>query len=93
MADEKLSCVLATNFALGWDAWKEKFKDAMETGRKFGMSDEKIKKMSIKISDFLSTKICPKTKEEELMRDLWAAANEEERKVLATVIFRMVDQS
>jgi len=46
MADEKLSCVLATNFALGWDAWKEKFKDAMATGRKFGMSDEKIKEMN-----------------------------------------------
>lgn len=92
MSDEKLSCVLATNFALGWDAWREKFKEAMQTGRKFGMSDDKIKEMSIKIGDFLATKLCPKTKEEELLRDMWTTATEDERKVLATVVFRMIDK-
>ena len=92
MNEDKMSCVLATDFALGWDAWREKFKDAMKNGRKFGLSDETIKSMSIKIGDFMATKICPKTKEEELMRELWTTATTEERKALASIIFRMVDK-
>ncbi len=88
----KLSCVSAMNFAEGWDQWKAKFKDAIKEGRRFGLSDDTIKTVSIKIGDYLATTLCPNSKEEALMRDLWTAATPDERKVLAGVVFKMIDK-
>jgi hypothetical protein len=50
-----MECVMAMDYAQGWDQWKGKFKDAVKIGRKFGLSDETIKTMSTKIGDYLET--------------------------------------
>jgi hypothetical protein len=92
METGKMECVMAMDYADGWDQWKAKFKDALKQGRKFGLSDETIKTMSVKIGDFLATKLCAHTKEEALMHDLWATANTDERKVLAGLVFKMIDK-
>jgi len=44
----------------------------------------------VKIGDFLATKVCPQTKEEELLKQMWDVATPEERKVIATLMFKMV---
>jgi hypothetical protein len=93
MERAKMSCVSAMNFADGWDQWKDKFKDALKDGRRFGLSDETIKSVLVKIADYLASSLCPHSKEEALMRDLWTAASPEERKVLASVVFKMIDKS
>ena len=92
MEKGKMECVMAMDYAQGWDQWREKFKDALKQGRNFGLSEDTIKTMSIKIGDFLANKICPHTKEEELIRDMWTVANADERKVLASVVFKMIDK-
>ena len=91
MEKAKMQCVSAMNFADGWDQWKAKFKDAIKEGRRFGLSDDTIKSVSTKIGDYLATTLCAKSKEEELMKNLWLAATPEERKVLAGVVFKMID--
>ena len=91
MEKGKMECIMAMDYAQGWDQWKTKFKDAVKTGRKFGLSDETIKSMSTKIGDYLATRLCAKTKEEELMKEMWTVATPEERKVLSGVVFKMID--
>jgi hypothetical protein len=34
--------------------------------------------------------VCPQTKEEELLKEMWDIATPEERKTLATLMFKMV---
>jgi hypothetical protein len=35
-------------------------------------------------------KVCPATKEEELLKEMWEIATPSERKVIGTLIFKMV---
>ena len=51
-----------------------------------------LKAIGISVGNFLAEKVCPATKEEELLRDLWDVANPEERKTIATLIFKLAQQ-
>jgi len=46
--------------------------------------------MAAKVGDFLSQKVCPATKEEKLLKQLRDVGTPDERKVLATLIFELV---
>ena len=90
--EENTKCLNAMDFVKDWNDWRKNLKDAIQRGRSMGMSEEMIKKLSVKVGDFLAEKVCPATKEEELMKEMWDIASPEERKVLATLIFKMADQ-
>lgn len=80
------------DFVKDWSSWREHLQDAIERGRDFGMSDEMMQKLSIKVGDFLANKVCPATPEEVLMKDLWDVASQKERKILATLMFKLVEK-
>lgn len=88
---EKEKCIEAMDFMKDWDQWKSTLNEAINQGRKLGLSDDTIKSLSASVGDFLATRVCPATKEEELLRDMWEVASPDERKILATLIFKMVD--
>lgn len=90
--EEVQKCINAMDFVKDWTAWKEHLQDAIKRGRDFGMSDEMIKSLSVKVGDFLANKVCPATPEEQLMKDLWGVATQEERKTLATLMFKLVEK-
>jgi len=87
---EGLKCLQALDFVKDWGAWRGSLKEAIGSARKFGVSDETIKAMAVKMGDFLAEKVCPATKEEELLKELWNVASPEERKTLATLMFKLV---
>ena len=89
---ESLKCLNAMDFVNNWAQWRNTLKDAIQKGRDFGLSDDAIQKLSVKVGDFFATKVCPATPEEELMKELWDTATVEERKTLATLIFKIVDK-
>jgi sulfur relay (sulfurtransferase) DsrC/TusE family protein len=89
--EEKEKCIEAMDFMKDWGQWRSTLKDAIQEGRKMGLSDEAIQSISANVGDFLATKVCPATKEEELLKEMWAVATPAERKMLASLIFRMVD--
>ena len=91
--EETLKCIDAMDFVRDWASWRGHLQDAIKRGRDFGMSDEMIQKLSVKVGDFLAKKICPATPEEELMKELWEVADNDERKTLATLMFKLVDKS
>jgi hypothetical protein len=88
--EAKAKCIEAMDFMKDWDQWRATLKQAIEGGRQVGLTDAEIQSLAANVGDFLSTKVCPATKEEELLRDLWSVANADERKMLASLIFRMV---
>jgi sulfur relay (sulfurtransferase) DsrC/TusE family protein len=87
---ERFKCLSALDYVKDWDVWRKTLKEGIAEARKFGVSDETIKTMAVKMGDFLATKVCPQTKEEELLKQMWDVATIEERKVIATLMFKMV---
>ena len=85
-------CINAMDFVKDWATWRGHLQDAIKRGRDFGMSDETIQKLSVKVGDFLAKRVCPATAEEQLMKDLWEVASKEERKTLATLMFKLVEK-
>ena len=87
---ERFKCLSALDYVKDWDVWRKTLKEGIAEARKFGVSDETIKTMAVKMGDFLASKVCPQTKEEELLKQMWDVATPEERKVVATLMFKMV---
>ena len=90
--EEVQKCINALDFVKDWASWREHLQDAIKRGKDFGMSDDMIQNLSVKVGDFLAKKVCPATPEEQLMKDLWNVATQEERKTLATLMFKLVQQ-
>lgn len=88
---EREKCLQAMDFLKDWKTWRASLNEGIAAARKFGVSDETIKDLSVKVGDFLAQKVCPATKEEELLKEMWDLATAEERKTLASLIFRMVE--
>jgi hypothetical protein len=86
----RFKCLSALDYVKDWDTWRKTLKEGIAQARKFGVSDETIKSMAVKMGDFLADKVCPQTKEEELLKQMWDVATPEERKVIATLMFKMV---
>jgi len=91
--NELQECINAMDFVKDWADWKANLQDAIKRGREFGMSDEMIRDLSVEVGDFLATKVCPATPEEQLVRELWEVADQEERKTIATLMFKLVEKS
>ena len=83
-------CINALDFTKDWTTWRETLQDSIATAKGIGISDEDIKDMAVRLGDFLAEKVCPATKEEELVKEVWTTATPEERKVLASIFFRML---
>jgi hypothetical protein len=90
--EEIQQCINAMDYVKDWTAWRGHLQDAIKRGRDFGMSDEMIQNPSVKVGDFLANKVCPATREEQLMKDLWEVASQEERKTIATLMFKLVEK-
>jgi len=87
---DEMKCVSALDFVKDWNTWRTTLKQGIQQAKKLGVSDETIQNMATKVGDFLVEKVCPATKEEELLKELWNVGTPDERKVLATLIFKMV---
>lgn len=75
-----------------FDKWKEFLKDRVSQAEQVGMSDDVISKLAFHIGDFLAEKVDPKNSEERILKELWEAGTEEEQKVLAKLMVKLVNQ-
>jgi hypothetical protein len=90
--EEGVKCLDAADFLKDWAQWRETVHKAIQTARKIGMSDEQIIQSSFKVGEFLTQRVCSGSKEGEIIRELWDAAEPEERKVLARLLFKIMDK-
>ena len=61
-------------------------------GEGIGLSEDMITATAHKIGDFLTSFVEPRNREEALLKELWQEANDEDQKVLAALIVRMVNK-
>jgi hypothetical protein len=87
---ERFKCISGMDFMKDWDTWRSTLKEAIGEARKMGVSDAVIQDLAVKIGDFLAKKVCPATKEEQLLKEMWDVGTPEERKTIGTLMFKMV---
>jgi sulfur relay (sulfurtransferase) DsrC/TusE family protein len=83
-------CLDSMDFVKDWQTWRDSLHEAIAGAKKFGLSDDVIKDMSVKVGDFLAEKVCPATKEEQLLKEMWDVATLEERRTIATLMLKLV---
>jgi hypothetical protein len=75
-----------------WGKWRNTLKKAVDVGETIGMSDDTINNIAEKVGTFLSNNVDPRNDEERILRELWKEADEEDRRVLAKLVVRVVDK-
>lgn len=89
-AMEATKCVEGIDVMKDWSAFRQQLREGIETARRFGMSEDAIKHAAVRVGDFLNEKICPGTNEEAVLKEMWDVSNSEERKVIASVLYKMI---
>lgn len=72
--------------------WKEFLNERIDQAQAAGISDETIQNIAYQIGDYLAKNVDPQNSEERLLKELWEAGNEEEQKMLAGLMVKLVDQ-
>jgi hypothetical protein len=75
-----------------WHDWKKTLGKAVDLGETVGMSEKTITNLSEKVGTYLSNHVHPHNDEEKLLKEMWDAADEEDRKVLAKIIVKIVNR-
>lgn len=75
-----------------FDKWKAFLAERVNLAQAAGMSDEMISKLAFQIGEFLEDKVDPKNGEERLLQQLWEVGTEEEKKTMARMMVKLVDQ-
>lgn len=82
-----MSTVLET-----FDKWKAFLAERVNQAQAVGLSDETISKLAFQIGEFLQDKVDPQNGEELLLKQLWDVGTEDERKTVARLMVKLVDQ-
>jgi len=82
-----MSTVLET-----FDKWKAFLAERVNQAQAAGLSDETISKLAFQIGEFLNEKVDPKNEEERILKLLWDVGTDEERKTIARLMVKLVDQ-
>ncbi|PYI50433.1 DUF3243 domain-containing protein [Paenibacillus flagellatus] len=73
-----------------FERWKQFLSERVDQAHKAGMTDETISKLAVQVGEFLSDKVDPENKEERVLKELWDAADEQERKTIARLMIKLV---
>ncbi|MDD4238899.1 MAG: DUF3243 domain-containing protein [Desulfotomaculaceae bacterium] len=73
-----------------WDTWKKTLGQAVGFAEELGISKQKISSLAQQAGDLLAQDVTPANPEQQAIKELWDVAEPEERKVLATLMTRLV---
>lgn len=73
-----------------FDSWKQFLADRLEQGKKLGLTDDTIANLAYEIGSFLDERVDPKNEEQRVLKEIWDAGDEEERKTLARLMCKLV---
>jgi len=88
---KKTECLAMLDYVGDWKKWRVSLHTAIEEARMLGWTDEEIKDTAAQVGDFFAERVCPATPEEELLQELWNAGNPDERRTLATLLFKIME--
>ncbi len=72
--------------------WKQFLNERIDQAQAAGINDQTIQNIAYQIGDYLAKNVDPENNEERLLKELWDVGNENEQKMLAGLMVKLVDQ-
>ncbi|HAU31128.1 MAG TPA: DUF3243 domain-containing protein [Desulfotomaculum sp.] len=73
-----------------WEGWKSFLGQAVEFADELGIGRERILSLAQQAGDLLAENVNPGNPEQKTVKELWSAADEGERHILADLMVRLV---
>ncbi|MFZ5632388.1 MAG: DUF3243 domain-containing protein [Bacillota bacterium] len=73
-----------------WHEWKNMLGKFVHGSHLLGLSQDKINDLSYRVGEFFANHFDPGNREQRLLKELWEQGNEDEKRVLSSLISRMV---
>lgn len=70
--------------------WKHFLSQRVEQAQNLGMDKETIQDVAYSIGDYLAKDIDPKNEQERVLKELWEAADEQEQRMMAGLMVKLV---
>lgn len=71
--------------------WKNFLSERVNQAQKLGMDQQTISDLAYQLGDYLAKDVSPQNAQEQLLKDLWQVANEDEQRTMAGLMVRLVN--
>jgi hypothetical protein len=75
-----------------WHQWKNALGNFVRGGKLLGFSEQSIDNIAYRVGEFFANHFDPGNREQRLLKELWEQGNEDEKRVVSSLIVRMVDK-
>lgn len=73
-----------------WKKWKDTLSRAVNAGQMVGLSERSIDNIAYRVGNMLSASVDPENREQRVLRELWKAGDDDDRRTLSKMIVKMV---
>ncbi|MEH6939108.1 DUF3243 domain-containing protein [Bacillus sp. JJ664] len=73
-----------------WDQWKDFLGNRLDASNEKGLADGAVSEMAYRLGDYLANEVDPKNAEEQVLKDLWEVADEQEQHTIANLMIKYV---
>lgn len=76
-----------------WEEWKHFLGSRLNQAQQQGMSQGVVSDLAYQVGNYLAQQVDPKNPQERVLSDLWSVASEEERKAIANMMVKLVENN
>jgi len=77
----------------GWHTWKNMLGRIVDVAESVGLSGNRVNDAAYRVGDFLANNYDPGNREQRLLKELWDEADEEQKRVMATLMVRLMEKT
>lgn len=77
----------------GWHAWKNMMGKIVNMAESVGISTNRVNDTVFRVGDFFANNFDPENREMRLLKELWDEADDGQKKVLSSLIVRMLEKT
>lgn len=75
-----------------FDEWKKFLADRVSQAEGLGMDENTIHDLAYEIGDYLAQDVDPKNEQQRVLKELWDVADENQQRVIAELMVKIVDK-
>jgi hypothetical protein len=90
VTSDQVKCLEPMDFSCNWSSWRTNLKNNITGRTNFYWQDEAVRNIAERLDSLLDEKLCSKTREEELIKEMWDVASLDERKSLAMILLKLI---
>ncbi|TJY43124.1 DUF3243 domain-containing protein [Cohnella pontilimi] len=76
-----------------FENWKKFLGDRVAAAKRLGMDEQAMTKLAYEIGEYLDQRVDPKNEEQRVLKELWDAGDEAERKTMAHLMIKLAEQN